>query len=77
MPDQPKLLTKDQLLEAMFYVLGGALVAIPGALATGFGIAGAVLIASTLLAICIIFIVAVNAVRRRRWRRSQRSSGRS
>lgn len=71
--NQPKLLAKDQLVEAAGYVGFGGLVAIPGAFATGFGVAGAILIFIVLLALLLTFIVSVNAFRRWRWRKAQRT----
>ena len=69
--DQPKLLAKDQLVEAAAYVGLGGLVAVPGAFATGFGVVCALIIFVALLALLLTFIVSVNAVRRWRWRRAQ------
>jgi hypothetical protein len=66
---QPKLLAKDQLVEAALYLGAGALVCIPGAFATGFGIAGAIIMFVALLGCLLTFVVAVNGIRRRRWRR--------
>ena len=68
---QPKLLAKDQLVEAAAYVGFGGLVAVPGAFATGFGLAGALIIFAVLLALLLTFIVGVNTVRRWRWRRAR------
>lgn len=71
--NQPKLLGKDQLVEAIAYVGLGALVAVPGAFATGFGIAGALIVFAVLFALLLTFLVSVNAVRRWHWRQAQRT----
>ena len=71
---EPRLLTKDQLVELLLYV---AFAAVGGAaISSGWGMLGAILglliVAAAIFAISVAFVVSVNFVQRYYWRRRHR-----
>ena len=75
MHEPPSLLSKDQIIEAGLYVGAGALVVVPGAFSTGFGVIGAAIVIFALTGLLLMLILTVNLARRWLWKRRHPSVG--